>query len=73
MGAWKEIGNWARGLIGAFIQGATLTITTMIVDPDTFNIDTGVRKVMIVALVSGIVGAALFLQKRPLPGWLGGK
>lgn len=68
----KEIGKWARGLLGAFIQSASVVISTMIVDPETFNIEDGLAKVGIVALVSGIVGAALFLQKKPLPGWLGG-
>lgn len=73
MSAWKEIGNWARGLIGAFIQSASLCVTTMIVDPETFNIHEGIANVGWIALVSGTLGAALFLQRRPLPGWLGGK
>ena len=68
----KDFRNWVRGLLGAFIQSASLVITTMIVDPETFNIETGLAKVGWVALVSGGIGAALFLQKRPLPGWLGG-
>jgi len=69
----KNVGKWLRGLVGAFIQSATLTITTMIVDPETFNIGEGLANVGTVALVSGIVGAALFLNKKPLPGWLGGE
>jgi len=64
--------KWARGLLGAFIQGFTVVISTMIVDPDTFNIQDGLGKVLMVALVSGGVAAALFLHKKPLPGWLGG-
>jgi len=73
MTAWSDVGNWARGLVGAFIQSASVVISTMIVDPDTFNIETGLKKVLIVALVSGGLGAASFLHTRPLPGWLGGK
>ena len=65
MKSWK---NWIRGLIGAFIQGGATTVSTMIVDPDTFNIQEGLTNVGIIALVSGLVGAALFLQKKPLPG-----
>lgn len=68
-----SVGKWLRGLIGAFIQSGATVIATMIVDPETFNIATGLGNVGWVALVSGIVGAALFLQKQPLPGWLGGE
>lgn len=70
---WKPVGKWARGLVGAFIQGGATTITVMIVDPQTFNIETGLAKVGLVALVSGGLGAALFLSKNPLPVWLGGE
>ncbi len=69
----KNIGKWLRGLVGAFIQSASATVSVMLVDPETFNIETGLGKVGTVALVSGVVGAALFLNKRPLPGWLGGE
>lgn len=70
---WGPIGKWARGLVGAFIQGGATTITVMIVDPQTFNIETGLAAVGLVALVSGGLGAALFLSKHPLPNWLGGE
>lgn len=70
---WGPVGKWARGLIGAFIQGGATTITVMLVDPQTFNIETGLAKVGLVALVSGGLGAALFLSKHPLPVWLGGE
>jgi len=68
----NDFKKWVRGLVGAFIQGFTVVISTMIVDPDTFNIGTGLGNVLTVALVSGAVAAALFLHKKPLPGWLGG-
>lgn len=68
----KDFKKWIRGLIGAFIQGFTVVISTMIVDPDTFNIGDGLGNVLTVAVVSGAVAAALFLHKKPLPGWLGG-
>ena len=69
----NSIGKWLRGLVGAFIQSAAVVVSTMIVDPITFNIGDGLGNVGTVALVSGIVGAALFLSKKPLPGWLGGE
>lgn len=70
---WGPVGKWARGLIGAIIQSAATVITVMLVDPQTFNIETGLAKVGIVALVSGGLGGALFLSKHPLPEWLGGE
>lgn len=70
---WVPVGKWARGLVGAFIQSAATVVTVMLVDPQTFNIETGLAKVGIVALVSGGLGAALFLSKHPLPVWLGGE
>ena len=70
---WGPVGKWARGLVGAFIQGGATTVTVMIVDPATFNIADGLGNVGVVALVSGGLGAALFLSKHPLPVWLGGE
>ncbi len=70
---WGPVGKWARGLVGAFIQSGATCITVMIVDPQTFNIADGLGNVGIVALVSGGLGAALFLSKHPLPIWLGGE
>ncbi len=70
---WKPVGKWMRGLVGAFVQGGATTITVMLIEPETFNIETGLAKVGLVALVSGSLGAALFLSKHPLPIWLGGK
>lgn len=64
----KNWRNWLRGLIGAFIQAAATSISTIVVAPSTFNLQEGLGNVGAVALVSGIVGAALFLQKKPLPG-----
>ena len=69
----RDFKKWARGLVGAFIQSASTVVATMIVDPDTFNIGEGLANVGMIALVSGGVGAALFLSKKPLPGWLGGE
>lgn len=63
---WK---TWARGLIGACINGAASSITVVIVDPVQFNIfQGGFRKLGIVCLVSAVFGAALFLKQNPLPG-----
>ena len=64
----KKLGNWMRGLIGAFIQAAATSITTTIVAPESFNFGDQINNTLTIVVVSGVVGAALFLQKKPLPG-----
>ena len=58
---------WLRGLISAAVSGFATTITVMIVDPNTFNLDTGIKQVLTVAVVSAIVSVANYLKKSPLP------
>jgi len=60
--------NWLRGLVGAFIQAAATSISTTIVAPESFNFGDQLSNLAWVALITGVVGAALFLQRRPLPG-----
>ena len=59
--------KWIKGLISAAIGGAANAITVMIVDPTTFNFDEGFGKIGMVALVSAIVAAAMYLKQSPLP------
>ena len=59
--------NWIRGLISAIIGGAANSITVMIVEPASFNFEEGFGKLAMVALVSAIVAAAMFLKQSPLP------
>ena len=61
---WK---TWLRGLISAVIGGAANSITVMIVDPQSFNLEDGLGKVGSVALISAVVAAAMYLRKSPLP------
>lgn len=59
--------NWAKGLAAAFITGAANAVVLLVADPATFNLTDGLGKVGLVALVSGIVGAAAYLKQSPLP------
>lgn len=61
---WKK---WLKGLVSAIIGGAANSVTVMIVEPTSFNLDEGLGKVGAVAMVSAIVAAALYLKKSPLP------
>lgn len=65
----RDWAKWLEGLIGAFIGAAANTITVLIIDPAKFSpsADGGWRHLGTACLVSGIVGAALFLRQRPTP------
>ena len=64
MNNWQ---NWLRGLFSAIIGGAANSITVMIVEPASFNFEEGLGKLGMVALISAIVAAAMFLKQSPLP------
>jgi hypothetical protein len=59
---------WLKGLLSAIIGAVANTITVMIVDPVSFNLETESGKVLSVAIVSAIVAAAMYLKASPLPG-----
>ena len=66
---WK---TWLNGVIGGFIGAAANTITLVIVDPNVFSPTAagGWRHIGISILISGGVGAALYLKQHPTP-WNG--
>lgn len=59
---------WLKGLLSAAIGGAATAISTMIVAPETFNLQEGLSKLGSVAAVSAIVNVANYLKVSPLPG-----
>ena len=61
---WKK---WLKGLISAIIGGAANSITVAIIDPTTFNLNEGGGKLAMVAVVSAIVAAAMYLKQAPIP------
>jgi hypothetical protein len=64
--------QWLNGLVGAFIGAAANCVTLIIVDPEHFTPTTvgGWKKLGVAIVVSGGVGAALFLKTHPTP-WNG--
>lgn len=62
--------HWLKGLIAAFVSAAANSLTTMLVDPERFNLNSigGLEHVGVLALVSGAGGAALYLRQSPIPG-----
>lgn len=63
----KPVRIWLRGLVAAAVSAGANAITVMIVEPYHFNLHDGLGKVGKVALVSAIVGAALYLKQHPVP------
>jgi len=59
--------NWLKGLLSAIIGGAANSITVMVVEPTSFNLQEGLSKLLSVAAVSAIVSAAMYLKQSPLP------
>lgn len=66
---WQQ---WLKGLVGAIVGGVSNSIVLMIVDPSTFNLGEGLPILGKVAIVSGILSAAMYLKKSPVPPNNGG-
>ncbi|MGH9358210.1 MAG: hypothetical protein ACRD4Q_00035 [Candidatus Acidiferrales bacterium] len=60
---------WLKGLMAAVISSAANSISVLVADPQHFNPGAagGFRNLGLVALVSAIVGAALYLKQSPVP------
>ena len=63
--SWK---NWVRGLFAAIIGGAAGAVSLVVVDSDTFNLQTGLQKLLAVAGVNALVAGAAYLKQHPVPG-----
>lgn len=62
----KLIG-WLKGLGAAVVSSAAHSVSVMIIDPNTFNLSTGLVPLGKLMVVSAIIGASFYLQKSPLP------
>lgn len=59
---------WLKGLVAAVVSTAANSVSVLIADPEHFNPGiAGWRNLGLVALVSAIVGAALYLKQSPVP------
>ena len=59
--------HWLKGLVAAIIGGASNSITLIIVNPQHFNLQAGLKNLLTVAGTSAILSAAMYLKKSPLP------
>jgi hypothetical protein len=68
-------GVWLRGLLAAFIGGGSGSVTTgltsMGIDPDHFNLRSGLGHTLelmgVVFLLNGVTSVFLYLKQSPLP------
>lgn len=60
---------WLHGLGAAAIGSSASSVATILVAPDRFNLTSlsGTGHVLMVAAVAGMVNAAAYLAKSPLP------
>jgi hypothetical protein len=58
---------WLRGLLAAFVGAAATALSAWVIDPQDFNLETGLIRLGKIALVSGLMGAVLYLKKHPDP------
>ena len=58
---------WVHGLGSATLLGIAHSITPVVVDPATFNLTTGLHKLLTMVVASGVLGAFTYLAKSPLP------
>lgn len=61
---WQK---WLQGLISAAIGGFSMGATVALVDPTSFNFETGMGNLLKVCAVSAFLNVANFLKKAPLP------
>ncbi|MDE3178917.1 MAG: hypothetical protein KGM47_10110 [Acidobacteriota bacterium] len=60
---------WLKGLAAAVISSAANSVSVLLADPSHFSPGAagGFRNLGIIALISAIVGAALYLKQSPVP------
>ncbi len=60
--------TWLKGLVAAVITGVSNAFLAAVVSPETFNTSLeGLKKLGIMLLLSGAIGAATYLKQSPIP------
>jgi hypothetical protein len=58
---------WLYGLISAGVGGGATAIGAVVLDPEKFNFAEGLTNIAKLFVLSGVVSAALYLMKSPVP------
>lgn len=64
MNNWK---HWLYGAVSAAVGAAAGGISVVVVDPNDFNLSTGLAKLGKVCLVNALVALGMYLKQKPLP------
>jgi hypothetical protein len=62
---WKV---WLQGLVAAAIGGGATAVSTMVIDPESFNFGPGMKRVGLVAFLSALISVSAYLKQSPIPG-----
>lgn len=60
---------WFNGILTAAISGAASAASIAIVDPDHFNISSGLSNLGKAAAAGAVIGAINHLRQSPFPGF----
>lgn len=63
----KNTKIWIRGIIATIINGFASGVVLIVADPVAFNLDAGLRKLVMTSTVFAIMGLANYLKQHPLP------
>ncbi len=65
----RNLEIWVKGLAAAVISSAANSISVLIADPMRFDPSQtgGLHRLGLVAFVSAVVGAAMYLKQSPVP------
>lgn len=59
--------HWIKGLLAALINGFASGIVVSVADPMKFNFGDGLKPLLSVSAILGVMGAANYLKQSPLP------
>jgi hypothetical protein len=62
---------WLYNLTAALVNGFASGIVLVIAAPESFNLEAGLRKLLITSSVLGLWGLANYLKQNPVPKWDG--
>lgn len=63
----EKVIAWLLGLLSAGISGGASAITVVVVDPNNFNLQEGLKNLASVFIVQALIGMGLYLKQSPLP------